>query len=64
MLRGLQFTLDAQQAEKLMQKIKVGKKHRCWCRLVTTFIGLIMFLVSVITVTLVITKGKRMFGSI
>lgn len=64
MLRGLQFTLDTQQAEKLMQKIKVGKKHRCWCRFVTACVGLIMFLVSVVTVSLTLTRGQKMFGSL
>ncbi|KAF0754770.1 Uncharacterized protein FWK35_00030325 [Aphis craccivora] len=64
MLRGLQFTLDTQQAEKLMQKIKVGKKHRCWCRFITACLGLIMFLVSVVTVSLTLTRGQKMFGSL
>ncbi|XP_025203923.1 uncharacterized protein LOC112600825 [Melanaphis sacchari] len=64
MLRGLQFTLDTQQAEKLMQKIKVGKKHRCWCRFITACVGLIMFLVSVVTVSLTLTRGQKMFGSL
>jgi hypothetical protein len=64
MLRGLQFTLDTQQAEKLMQKIKVGKKHRCWCRFFTACVGLLMFLVSVVTVSLTLTRGQKMFGSL
>ncbi|XP_050440332.1 uncharacterized protein LOC126845614 [Adelges cooleyi] len=63
-LRGLQFTLDAQQAEKLMQKIKVSKKQRCWCRVVTACLGLFMFIVSVVTVSLALTRGQKMFGSL
>ncbi|XP_050521911.1 uncharacterized protein LOC126894734 [Daktulosphaira vitifoliae] len=63
-LRGLQFTLDPQQAEKLMQKMKVGKKQRCWCRVITALLGLIMFLVSVVTVSLALSRGQKMFGSL
>lgn len=58
------FTLDLPQAERLMKKIASSKRRRCWCRLTTSILGLIFFLLSVMMVSLVITKGRRMFGAI
>jgi hypothetical protein len=53
-----------QRAERLMLKIKVAKRRRCWCRLVTSLLGLVFFLMSVMVVSMLVTKGKRLFGPI
>ncbi|KAJ9592027.1 hypothetical protein L9F63_001466, partial [Diploptera punctata] len=58
------FTLDMNQAERLMRKIKSAKKRRCWCRLITSFLGLVFFLMSVMIVSMLLTRGKRVFGPI
>ncbi|XP_023710328.1 uncharacterized protein LOC111866045 isoform X2 [Cryptotermes secundus] len=58
------FTLDMHRAECLMLKIKVAKRRRCWCRLVTSLLGLVFFLMSVMVVSMLVTKGKRLFGPI
>ncbi|EEB10517.1 hypothetical protein Phum_PHUM045770 [Pediculus humanus corporis] len=58
------FTLDLPQAEKLMKKIASSKRRRCWCRFMTSILGLAFFLLSVMMVSLVVTKGRRMFGAL
>nr|CAD7432170.1 unnamed protein product [Timema monikensis] len=58
------FTLDVHSAERLMRKIKAAKRRRCWCRLVTSLLGLVFFLVSVMVVSLLYTRGERIFGSL
>ncbi|XP_074037090.1 uncharacterized protein isoform X2 [Leptinotarsa decemlineata] len=57
------FTLDIPRSEHLMKRMKEDKKWRCRCRLLTSFLGLIFFLLSVMAVSLILTRGKRMFGS-
>ncbi|XP_018329378.1 uncharacterized protein LOC108739809 [Agrilus planipennis] len=57
------FTLDLPRSEFLNKKMKEDKKWRCRCRLLTTFLGFIFFILSVMAVSLILTKGKRMFGS-
>jgi len=39
------------------------KKFRQRCRFITTFLSLVFFLLTVMVVSLVLTRGKRMFGS-
>ncbi|KAK4884578.1 hypothetical protein RN001_000849 [Aquatica leii] len=57
------FTLDLPRSELLAKKMKQDKKWRCRCRLLTSFLGLVFFLLSVMAVSLMLTRGKRMFGS-
>ncbi|CAH1114018.1 unnamed protein product [Psylliodes chrysocephalus] len=57
------FTLDVPRSEHLLKRMKNDKKWRCRCRLLTSFFGLIFFLLSVMAVSLILTRGKRMFGS-
>jgi len=57
------FTLDVPQAERMMTKIAAAKKHRCWCQVATSLMALVLFMLSVIVVSLVITKGKKTFGA-
>jgi hypothetical protein len=52
------------RAELLMIKIKTAKRRRCWCRLVTSLLGLIFFLMSVMVVSMAVSRGKRIFGPI
>ncbi|KRG03943.1 homeobox protein prospero isoform X2 [Drosophila mojavensis] len=57
------FTLDLPRAEQLRLKMEKEKKFRQRCRLITTFLSLVFFLLTVMVVSLVLTRGKRMFGS-
>uniref|UniRef100_A0A1Y1KIT8 Uncharacterized protein n=1 Tax=Photinus pyralis TaxID=7054 RepID=A0A1Y1KIT8_PHOPY len=57
------FTLDVPRSELLAKRMKQDKKWRLRCRLITSFLGLVFFLLSVMAVSLMLTRGKRMFGS-
>ncbi|XP_063697952.1 uncharacterized protein LOC134828891 [Culicoides brevitarsis] len=57
------FTLDMPRAEELREKMEREKIFRSRCRLTTYFLGLMVFLLTVMIVSLVLTRGKRMFGS-
>ncbi|CAH0550299.1 unnamed protein product [Brassicogethes aeneus] len=57
------FTLDVPRSEMLSKKMRDDKKWRFRCRLLTSFLGLVFFLLSVMAVSLMLTRGKRMFGS-
>ncbi|KAH8258013.1 hypothetical protein KR038_004339 [Drosophila bunnanda] len=57
------FTLDMPRAEQLRLKMEKEKKFRQRCRFITTFLSLVFFLLTVMVVSLVLTRGKRMFGS-
>ncbi|XP_030753397.1 uncharacterized protein LOC115880334 [Sitophilus oryzae] len=57
------FTLDVPRSELLSKRLKDDKKWRFRCRLLTSFLGLVFFLLSVMAVSLMLTRGKRMFGS-
>lgn len=57
------FTLDVPRSEMLSKRMKADKKWRCRCRVLTSFLGLVFFLLSVMAVSLMLTRGKRMFGS-
>ncbi|XP_049817379.1 uncharacterized protein LOC109607509 isoform X2 [Aethina tumida] len=57
------FTLDVPRSELLSKKMREDKKWRFRCRLLTSFLGLVFFLLSVMAVSLMLTRGKRMFGS-
>uniref|UniRef100_A0A6P4FSA9 Uncharacterized protein LOC108052606 n=1 Tax=Drosophila rhopaloa TaxID=1041015 RepID=A0A6P4FSA9_DRORH len=57
------FTLDLPRAEQLRLKMDKEKKFRQRCRFITTFLSLVFFLLTVMVVSLVSTRGKRMFGS-
>jgi hypothetical protein len=52
------------RAERLMLKIKAAKRRRWWCRLTTSLVGLVFFLMSVMVVSMLLTRGKRVFGPI
>lgn len=57
------FTLDLPRAEQLQLKMKRDKKFRNRCRIITSFLSLLFFLLTVMVVSLVLTRGRRMFGS-
>lgn len=57
------FTLDLPRAEQLRIKMDKEKKFRHRCRILTTFLSLVFFLLTVMVVSLILTRGKRMFGS-
>ncbi|CAG9830234.1 unnamed protein product [Diabrotica balteata] len=57
------FTLDVPRSEHLLKRMQNDKKWRCRCRLLTSFFGIVFFLLSVMAVSLILTRGKRMFGS-
>lgn len=57
------FTLDVPRSELLTRRMRAAKKWRFRCRIVTSFLGLVFFLLSLMAVSLMLTRGKRMFGS-
>lgn len=57
------FTLDLPRAEQLRVKMKKEKQFRSRCRWFFYFLSVVFFLLSVMVVSLVLTRGKRMFGS-
>ncbi|XP_072751642.1 uncharacterized protein [Anoplolepis gracilipes] len=67
-VRGLgkdfDFTLDVTRAERLSRTIAKAKRKRQWCRVLTTLFGLIFFVLSIIVVSLCVTRGRKVFGSI
>ncbi|XP_046998097.1 WW domain-binding protein 11-like [Schistocerca americana] len=58
------FTLDKAAAERLMRNIQKAKRRRCVCHAATSFLGLAVFLLSVMLVSLAMTGGRRYFGSL
>lgn len=57
------FTLDLPRAEQLRIKMKKEKQCRYRCRLITSLLSLLFFVLTVMAVSLILTKGKKMFGS-
>ncbi|XP_066592378.1 uncharacterized protein [Prorops nasuta] len=57
------FTLDVTRAERLSEIIIKAKRNRQLCRVFTTFFGLVFFVLSVVTVSLSVTRGRKVFGS-
>lgn len=62
--KDFDFTLDVTRAERLTRAIAKAKRKRQWCRILTTLFGLIFFILSIIVVSLCITRGRKVFGSI
>lgn len=58
------FTLDVQQAERLMRKINANKKQKFWCQIVTPFLGFVFLIFSVMFFSMILSRGERMFGSV
>jgi hypothetical protein len=57
------FTLDLPRAEALRLQLKREKRLRHYCRIFVYFLSFIFFILTVMIVSLLSTKGKRMFGS-
>ncbi|XP_012214537.2 uncharacterized protein [Linepithema humile] len=57
------FTLDVARAERLGRAIARAKRKRQWCRILTILFGLAFFVLSVIIVSLFVTRGRKVFGS-
>ncbi|XP_065218714.1 uncharacterized protein LOC135844435 [Planococcus citri] len=56
------FTLDVQQAEKVVEKIKNRKKERCWCQVITCCVGFAFLVFSVMSFSMVLSRGEKLFG--
>ncbi|XP_003428026.1 uncharacterized protein LOC100679525 [Nasonia vitripennis] len=61
--RNLDFTLDGLRAERLGRAIARAKRRRQWCRVLVVVLGLVFFILSVVVVSLSVTKGRKIFGS-
>ncbi|XP_014299775.1 uncharacterized protein LOC103577980 [Microplitis demolitor] len=61
--KSLDFTLDGHRAERLGRLIARAKRRRQWCRALTTILGLVFFILSVVVVSMSVTKGRKIFGS-
>ncbi|KAK2585517.1 hypothetical protein KPH14_010163 [Odynerus spinipes] len=59
----LDFTLDVTRAERLGRAIAKAKRNRQWCRALTALFGLVFFVLSVVVVSLSVTRGRKIFGS-
>ncbi|XP_061943451.1 uncharacterized protein LOC108003273 isoform X3 [Apis cerana] len=59
---NLDFTLDVSRAERLGHVIAKAKRKRQWCRILIAFFGLVFFILSVVIVSLSVTKGRKVFG--
>ncbi|KAG7201587.1 hypothetical protein KM043_004331 [Ampulex compressa] len=59
----LDFTLDVSRAERLGRAIAKAKRKRQWCRALTALFGLVFFVLSVVVVSLSVTRGRKVFGS-
>lgn len=59
----LDFTLDVTRAERLGRTIAKAKRNRQWCRALTALFGLVFFVLSVVVVSLSVTRGRKIFGS-
>lgn len=57
------FTLDVTRAEHLGRAIARAKRKRRWCTALTVFFGLAFFILSVVVVSLSVTRGRKVFGS-
>ncbi|CAK9800078.1 hypothetical protein ANTPLA_LOCUS2222 [Anthophora plagiata] len=57
------FTLDVSRAERLGHVIAKAKRKRQWCKALTAFFGLVFFVLSVVIVSLSVTRGRKVFGS-
>ncbi|KAI4502330.1 hypothetical protein M0802_002242 [Mischocyttarus mexicanus] len=62
-ISDLDFTLDVTRAERLGRAIAKAKRNRQWCRILTTLFGLVFFVLSVVVVSLSVTRGRKVFGS-
>ncbi|GLH02377.1 Uncharacterized protein GBIM_08404 [Gryllus bimaculatus] len=60
--RAPDFTLDVARAERLLRKIREAKQRRCACRLLTWALALVVFLAAVVAVSMLVTRGQRVFG--
>ncbi|KAG8238513.1 hypothetical protein J437_LFUL016179 [Ladona fulva] len=58
----LDFTLDIPRAERLMRQIEASKRRRCCGRALTAALALVFFLLTVVAVSLLYTRGKKFFG--
>lgn len=61
--KSLDFTLDGARAERLGRIIARAKRKRQWCRALTTLLGLVFFVLSVVVVSMSVTRGRKIFGS-
>ncbi|XP_014207967.1 uncharacterized protein LOC106639048 [Copidosoma floridanum] len=61
--KNLDFTLDALHAERLGRAIARAKRRRRWCCVFVIVFGLVFFVLVVIVVSLAVTKGRKVFGS-
>ncbi|KAF7989724.1 hypothetical protein HCN44_008398 [Aphidius gifuensis] len=61
--KDMDFTLDGVRAERLECAIARAKNKRKWCRIIITIFGLVFFILSVIIVTMSVTRGRKIFGS-
>ncbi|XP_059614235.1 uncharacterized protein LOC132260255 [Phlebotomus argentipes] len=57
------FTLDLPRAQQLERKLKEQKRFRSRCKIFAFILSFFFFLMTVMVVSLVLTRGKRMFGS-
>ena len=61
---GSDFTIDMARNKSLVRVDKRRRKTKCCCKISCFILLLISFLLVIITVTYLLTKGKRYFGAL
>ena len=61
---GSDFTMDLARNKNLMMVDKRRRKMKCCCKISCFILLLVSFLLVIITVTYLLTKGKRYFGAL
>ena len=61
---GSDFTMDMARNKSLMRVDKRRRKTKCFCKISCFILLLLSFLLVIITVTYLLTKGKRYFGAL
>lgn len=61
---GSDFTMDQARNKNLMMVDKRRRKMKCCCKISCFILLLVSFLLVIITVTYLLTKGKRYFGAL
>ena len=58
------LTLDAAGAARLLALVEAGKRRRCCCRAATALLAVLVFLATIVAVSMAVSRGERVFGAL
>lgn len=58
------LTLDAVGAARLLALVEAGKRRRCCCRAATALLAVLVFLATIVAVSMAVSRGERVFGAL